>query len=109
MRGLSAPEMAIDDGTVIVETRSEPQPSPGLRTVRLYPVDSLGELPARLVPWRGFIQGVASIGDLPASLADALRDLGVTRIAPAGALQRPEADWDGADSSGSQTTPALRG
>jgi hypothetical protein len=97
MRGLIAPAMAIEEGTVIVETRAEVEPSPGRRTVRLYPLDSIASLPAVLAPWRGRIQGAALSGEPGGEILQSLRGLGVTRLAPAGELQRPEADWDGAD------------
>jgi hypothetical protein len=97
MRGLTAPAMPIEEGTVIVETRAALEASPGRRTVRLYPLDSLAALPSALVPWRGRIQGAALGGEPGDEIRRALRELGVTRLAPAGELQRPEADWDGAD------------
>lgn len=97
MRGLIAPEMAIDDGTVIVETRAALEPSPGRRTVRLYPLASLASLRSVLAPWRGRIQGAALSGELGDEVRRSLLEIGVTRLAPAGELQRPEADWDGAD------------
>jgi hypothetical protein len=97
MRGLTAPVMAIDDGTVIVETGAALEPSPGRRTVRLYTLGSMDSLAARLAPWRGRIQGAALCGELSEGAHETLRELDVTRLAPAGELQRPEADWDGAD------------
>jgi hypothetical protein len=97
MRGLTAPAMAIDDGTVIVEIQAALEPSPGRRTVRLYPLASLDSLASRLAPWRGRIQGAALCGELSEGARETLRALDVSRLAPAGELQRPEADWDGAD------------
>jgi hypothetical protein len=97
MRGLTAPAMPIDDGTVIVETGAALEPSPGRRTVRLYPLASIDSLASRLGPWRGRIQGAALCGEILDGARAGLRELGVSRIAPAGELKRPEADWDGAD------------
>jgi hypothetical protein len=97
MRGLLAPALPLEAGTVVVEPRVELRPSPGLRTVRIHPLASLDALPAALLSWHGRIQGAAFAGELPAACLEALLRSGVTRIAPAGELQHPEADWDGAD------------
>jgi hypothetical protein len=97
MRGLSGPRLSIASGTVLIEPRPELRLSPGLRTVRVHDLPSLNELPGVLEPWRGRIQGVAVSGVVPAPVLAALSELGVTRIAPAGELQRPDAGWNGAD------------
>ena len=97
MRGLHTPPLELAAGTVVVESRPELQPSPGLRTVRLHALPELEDVAARLEPWRGQIQGVAVAGAFPNGLRRVLHDLGVTRVAAAGELQRPEAGWSGAD------------
>jgi len=82
----------------------EPEPAfratPGLRTVRIHPLpapvtgDRLEQI---LAPWRGRLQGVALAGfggaARVAELRRALERLGVSRIAPPGALQSPDARW----------------
>jgi acyl-CoA reductase LuxC len=97
MRGLALPRMSLAAGTVIVESGLDLRPTPGLRSVRVHALPSLDALPAALVSMHGRIQGVAVAGTLPAHCEALLRRAGVTRIAPAGELQLPEADWDGAD------------
>ncbi len=109
MRGLLAPALPLEAGTVVVEPRLELRPSPGLRTVRLHPLASLDLLPAVLDRWRGRIQGAALSGEISPGCRDHLRRAGVTRLAAAGELQRAEADWDGADGAmglGPASTPA---
>ncbi len=97
MRGLICPRLPIASGSVIVEPRPELRVSPGLRTIRVHSLPSLDDLLARLHSWRGQIQGVAVAGRVPEPVLAGLRELGVTRIAAAGELQRPEAGWNGAD------------
>ncbi len=80
-------------GTVVVEPRASFQPTPGLRTVRVHPVADLAPLPAILEPWRGRLQGAALAGERALALAGALESLGVSRIAPPGELQSPDARW----------------
>lgn len=98
MRGLLRPPVADDTlavGTVVVESRPDFRPTPGLRTVRVQPVADLRRLPELLSPWRDRIQGVA-LADGEAgqrSLTSALTRLGVSRIAPPGELQSPNALW----------------
>jgi hypothetical protein len=91
----STPPLAA--GTVIVDPEPAFRPAPGLRTVRVHPLSELGRLPEVLAPWRGRLQGVALTGvpDAAAAgrLAAALAALGVSRIAPPGELQRPDALW----------------
>ena len=81
------------EGTVIVEPEAAFLPSPGLRTVRVHGVEDLAELPRILAPWRGRLQGIALAGREPASLREELEKLGVSRFAPAGELQHPDAAW----------------
>lgn len=83
-------------GTVLVEPDPGFQPTPGLRTVRVHPLDDLARLPALLAPWQDRLQGVALAGELgerARPLRAALEALGVSRITPPGELQRPDALW----------------
>ncbi|HLE85699.1 MAG TPA: acyl-CoA reductase, partial [Thermoanaerobaculia bacterium] len=105
LRGLHRPrlgdaagaEAPLAAGTVIVDPEPAFRPAPGLRTVRVHPLPELGRLPEVLAPWRGRLQGVALAGVAEAAaaerLAAALTALGVSRIAPPGELQRPDALW----------------
>ncbi|MGH9381999.1 MAG: acyl-CoA reductase [Thermoanaerobaculia bacterium] len=93
MRGLPRPALGPTAGTVVVEPRPELQPSPGLRTVRIHPIEDLGRLPEQLAPWQGRIQGVAAEGNDARALMPELERLGVSRFAPPGALQSPDALW----------------
>jgi hypothetical protein len=105
LRGLYRPRLGagtgaeppLAAGTVIVDPEPTFRPAPGLRTVRVHPLDELGRLPELFAPWRGRLQGVALAGvpDAAAAgrLAAALAALGVSRIAPPGDLQRPDALW----------------
>ena len=70
-----------------------PGPTPGLRTVRVYPQRELERLPNRLQPWRGRLQGAALAGPRAEALAGALRRLGVSRCAAPGRLQEADATW----------------
>jgi hypothetical protein len=81
-------------GTVLLESAAAPlAPSPGLRTVRVYPLGSLDELPARLADWRGLLQGAALAGAEARGLAGALAGLGVSRLTAPGELQTADAAW----------------
>jgi hypothetical protein len=80
-------------GTVLVDRDPTLRPSPGLRTVRVHPLADLGRLPALLAPWSGQLQGVALAGDDAWSLVPELELLGVSRCAPPGELQTPDAAW----------------
>lgn len=80
-------------GTVIVEPRPAFQPTPGLRTVRVHPLDDLARLPGLLDPWRGRLQGAALAGESARALEPALETLGVSRTAAPGRLQHPDALW----------------
>jgi len=93
MRGLHQPELELRRGTVVVEPRPELRPSPGVRTVRVHPLPVLHRLPAILAPWRGRLQGAALAGGSAWALAPALAELGVSRCAPPGELQSPDASW----------------
>ncbi|MEO8502613.1 MAG: acyl-CoA reductase [Acidobacteriota bacterium] len=81
-------------GTVVLEERPLFLPSPGRRTVRVHNLDDPAELLSLLSPWKGRLQGVATSGTIGESMRQALTDLRVTRIAPAGELQRPDATWE---------------
>lgn len=100
MRGLERPRVADDSpsaGTVVVEPEPAFRPSPGLRTVRVHPLGDLDELPGCLGSWRDRLQGVALAGVAPPARAEGLRvglrELGVSRFAPPGELQAPDALW----------------
>ncbi len=97
LRGLYRPAIGpaarLAGGTVIVEPRLAFQPTPGLRTVRVHPVDDLARLQEVLRPWRGRLQGAAVAGSSAEALAPALEALGVSRIVPPGELQHPDALW----------------
>jgi hypothetical protein len=80
-------------GTVVVDPLPEFRPSPGLRTVRIQPLDALDRLPTLLAPWRHRLQGAALAGEAAWRLESALGELGVSRCAPAGHLQTPDALW----------------
>jgi len=92
MRGLLQP-LPLAAGTVVIEPEAAFQPTPGLRTVRVHPVADLASLPAVLAPWAGRLQGAALAGDDARRLGPALAELGVSRLAPPGDLQSPDASW----------------
>ncbi len=93
LRGLHLIALEPAAGSVVVEPRPDFRPGPGLRSVRVHPVADLGEVPARLAPWRGRLQGAALAGEGAWALAPALEALGVSRCAPPGELQSPDALW----------------
>lgn len=93
MRGLRMASLSLQAGTVIVDPEPSFRPSPGLRTVRIHPLRDLDRLPGILEPWRGRLQGAALAGREAWALAPRLRDLGVSRCAPPGELQSPDALW----------------
>ncbi len=94
LRGLFVPELALPEGTVLVEPASRMRPTPGLRTVRIHPVPGLDDLPRILEPWQGRLQGAAVAGRVPAELVRELEGrLGISRTAPPGELQTPDALW----------------
>ena len=100
LRGLHRADLDLRQGTVVVEPEPAFRATPGLRTVRIHPLpapvtgDRLEQI---LAPWRGRLQGVALAGfggaARAAELRRALERLGVSRIAPPGALQSPDARW----------------
>lgn len=93
MRGLAVAQPPLAAGTVLLEPAAPLAPSPGLRTVRVYPLAELAGLPARLAPWRGALQGAALAGADAWELAPALAALGVSRATGPGGLQTPDATW----------------
>ena len=93
MRGLWQTDLPLRQGTVIVEPNPELRPSPGLRTVRVHPLEDLSRLPDLLEPWRGRLQGAALAGEDAWALEPGLTKLGVSRLAPPGELQSPDATW----------------
>jgi hypothetical protein len=98
LRGLrpAAPRPALlppAAGTVLLEPEPALRPSPGLRTVRVHPLSDLDRLPEILAPWRGRLQGAALAGPAAWRLAPRLAELGISRCAPPGELQSPDAAW----------------
>ena len=93
LRGLDRPELPLAAGTVIVEPMPELQPGPGLRTVRIHPLDRLDRLPELLAPWSGRLQGAALAGAEAWALEAPLGSIGLCRFAAPGELQSPDALW----------------
>ncbi|HEX9944173.1 MAG TPA: acyl-CoA reductase, partial [Thermoanaerobaculia bacterium] len=93
MRSLWQSSLPVRSGTVIVDSNLKFRPSPGLRTVRVHPLEDLSRLPALLEPWRGRLQGAALAGDDAWRLEPRLMELGISRCAPPGELQSPDASW----------------
>ena len=93
MRGLILPELPIDVGTVVVEPQLDFRPSPGVRTVRVHPLDRADRLPEILAPWAGQLQGAALAGDDAWALEKDLEALGISRCTGPGKLQTPDALW----------------
>lgn len=93
LAGGAVGSLPLAQGTVLLERDVDFQPSPGLRTVRVHPVETLERAVAALAPWRGKLQGVAVAGDAAERAANRLTPLGVSRIAPAGRLQEADATW----------------
>jgi hypothetical protein len=89
LRGLTWYGNKLDAGTVILENDVRISPSPGLRTVRIHPAEGVPPLE----DWRGRLQGLAIAGDLPPTVRTAFLEAGVSRFAPAGALQTTDAAW----------------
>ena len=89
LRGLTCYGNALDTSTVIVENDTRISPSPGLRTVRIHPLEDVPTLD----DWNDRIQGLAIAGDLPATVRRAFEQAGASRFAPAGQLQATEASW----------------
>ncbi|HKI05209.1 MAG TPA: acyl-CoA reductase [Thermoanaerobaculia bacterium] len=93
MHGLWQSSLPLRDGTVIVDPDPTLRLSPGLRTVRVHPLEDLARLPGLLEPWRGRLQGVAMVGEDALGLEPRLAELGVSRFAAPGELQSPDASW----------------
>jgi len=93
LRGLYCPPLELSEGTVVVEPDPTMRPTPGLRTVRVHPLEDLDALETVLAPWAGRLQGAALAGASAETLAPALARLGVSRTTPPGKLQSPDALW----------------
>jgi hypothetical protein len=94
MRGLwMSADLPPRHGTVILDPDPEFWPSPGLRTVRVHPLEDLSRLPEILAPWHGRLQGAALAGEDAWALEPQLRQLGLSRFAAPGDLQSPDATW----------------
>ena len=108
MRGLRLSNLALRQGTVIVDPNPELKASPGLRTVRVHPLEDLGRLPEILAPWQGRLQGAALAGEEAWALEPRLAELGLSRFAAPGELQSPDATWlnGGIDPLAALTSPS---
>ncbi len=93
LRGLYRPPLPFEAGTVVVEPLPEFRPSPGMRAVRVQPLEDLERLPEILLAWDGQLQGAALAGAAAEALAPRLESLGLSRLAPPGELQSPDALW----------------
>ena len=94
LRGALVSPLPLSAGTVVLESPGGSLvPSPGLRTVRLYALADLAELPAQLAGWQPLLQGAALAGPSAWALATTLTKLGVSRCALPGELQTPDATW----------------
>jgi hypothetical protein len=93
LRGLFVPDMPLAAGTVVIEPEARFQPSPGLRTVRIHPIENLNDLPEILVGWSGQLQGAALAGEAAWRLQPSLAELGISHFAAPGQLQTPDASW----------------
>ena len=82
-------------GWAVAATPWAPDLSPPPRCLHVVPVASAAELASRLSPLGATLQGCALLDVDAASseLLDALSPLGVSRVVPAGELQRPPVDW----------------
>ena len=89
LRGLDWHGDALDGGTVIVDPNPRISPSPGLRTVRIHPVEGVPPLDDS----NGRLQGIAIAGHMPTPVRRAFEQAGVSRFAPAGQLQATDAAW----------------
>ncbi|MXX74694.1 MAG: hypothetical protein F4210_08660 [Holophagales bacterium] len=89
LRGFPCYGEALDAGTVIVDPDPRISPSPGLRTVRIHPVEGVPPLD----DWNGRLQGIAVAGHMPVTIRRAFEQAGVSRFAPAGRLQTTDAAW----------------
>jgi hypothetical protein len=93
IHGLWVSDMPPRHGTVILDPDPGLRPSPGLRTVRVHPLEDLSCLPEILAPWRGRLQGAALAGEEAWALEPRLVQLGLSRFAAPGSLQSPDATW----------------
>jgi hypothetical protein len=81
--------------TVDFRPHGRPEPSCLGRTVRVIPVEDLGEAVAALRSWRSYLQtvGVAGLGDRHEDVAESLARLGVSRMTPLEAMPWPPPWW----------------
>lgn len=94
LRGGLVGALPLAAGTVVLESSGAVLvPSPGVRTVRVYPLADLDELPAQLAGWQPLLQGAALAGPTAWALTPTLAKLGVSRFALPGELQTPDASW----------------
>ena len=93
IHGLQVSGLPLRQGTVILDPDPEFRPSPGLRTVRVHPLEDLARLPEILAPWKGRLQGAALAGEEAWALEPRLIQLGFSRFAAPGDLQSPDATW----------------
>lgn len=93
LRGLFVADTPLAAGTVVIEPETRFQPSPGLRSVRIHPVEDLNDLPEVLMDWSGQLQGAALAGEAAWRLQPRLADLGISHFALPGKLQTPDASW----------------
>ena len=92
-QGLDLIELPLVQGTVIVDPRPQFLASPGLRTIRIHPVDTLEIVPERLKPLRGSLQGAVLLGAAAQELRPRLERLGASHFCLPGKLQSPPASW----------------
>ena len=93
MRGLRKTSLPLAAGTVLLDTDPQFRPTPGLRTVRVHPLPDTSLLSELLTPWQGRLQGAALAGEDAWALEVQLKSLGISRCAPPGDLQSPDALW----------------
>jgi len=81
--------------TVLVGAEGELTPSCLNRTVRVFPVDDLLEVPAKLQAWEPFLQtvGLAGSPDQEPELRESLARMGVSRISDLSAVPWPPPWW----------------
>ena len=100
-RAIDSPEvqfLANEASSWAIAVHEQPQPlapTSGYRCITVSAVNSLDEVLACITPHAAFLQtvGLATTPSELYSLADALGRVGVTRIAPIGAMAQPEAGW----------------
>jgi acyl-CoA reductase-like NAD-dependent aldehyde dehydrogenase len=78
-------------GTVLYDELTTFRPTPGLRTIRVHPLDDL-RLLAEAFP-AGTIECVGLAGVDAAPLAAGLRAKGASRLCPVGGMQQPPLSW----------------